>query len=63
MASHDSVAEACVVGLPDELKGHVPFALLTLAAGKDPKNVDFDAMLLEINGHLRSGQSGFNHKP
>jgi propionyl-CoA synthetase len=32
ICSHPSVAEACVVGIPDDLKGHMPFAFVTLGA-------------------------------
>jgi len=29
ISSHPEVAEACVVGIPDALKGHLPFAFVT----------------------------------
>ena len=31
IASHPTVAECCVVGIPDALKGHLPFAFITLS--------------------------------
>jgi len=36
LASHPSVAEAAVIGLPDELKGHAIFAFCILRAGHSP---------------------------
>lgn len=32
ITSHPSVTEACVVSIPDELKGHLPFAFVTTAS-------------------------------
>lgn len=36
ISSHAEVAECCVVGIPDELKGHLPFAFVTLATAEHP---------------------------
>ncbi|KAI9836883.1 MAG: hypothetical protein M1819_001048 [Sarea resinae] len=36
--SHDSVAECCVVGIPDSLKGHLPFGFITLDATDHPES-------------------------
>ncbi|KAL9080516.1 MAG: hypothetical protein Q9157_000750 [Trypethelium eluteriae] len=36
ISSHPSVAEACVVGIPDALKGHLPFAFVTLSTEPHP---------------------------
>src|SRR5436305_15276240 len=33
IVSHPSVAECAVCGIPDDLKGHMPFAFITLASG------------------------------
>lgn len=38
MTSHPDVAEACVVGIPDELKGHLPFAFATLSVADHPES-------------------------
>jgi len=53
IASHEFVAECCVVGKPDELKGHVPFALVALQLGKDAESVDPDILLKEVNEQIR----------
>ncbi|EEP76034.1 acyl-CoA synthetase [Uncinocarpus reesii 1704] len=34
--SHPSIAEACVVGIPDSLKGHMPFAFVHLRTPPSP---------------------------
>ncbi|KAL8937840.1 MAG: hypothetical protein Q9216_004220 [Gyalolechia sp. 2 TL-2023] len=36
VASHPAVAECCVVGIPDSLKGHLPFAFVTLSIATHP---------------------------
>lgn len=36
ISSHPSIAECCVVGIPDELKGHLPFAFITLSTPTHP---------------------------
>ena len=36
ISSHQSVAEACVVGIPDALKGNMPFAFVTLSTEPHP---------------------------
>lgn len=56
IASHEFVAECCVVGKPDELKGHVPFALVALQLGKDAEVVDPDVLLKEVNAQIREGK-------
>lgn len=50
--SHPLVAECCVVGMPDTLKGHVPFAFVHLnsAASTPPSGVLFS----EINELVRA---------
>lgn len=35
LTSHPLVVEGCVVGIPDALKGHLPFAFVTLSASPD----------------------------
>ena len=34
MLEHDDIAEAAIVGLPDDTKGHVPLALMVLKSGQ-----------------------------
>jgi propionyl-CoA synthetase len=36
VTSHPLVAEACVVGIPDALKGQLPFAFITLSTPSHP---------------------------
>ena len=36
IATHPDVAECAVIGIPDPLKGHVPYGLVVLKAGADP---------------------------
>ncbi|KAL8782599.1 MAG: hypothetical protein Q9213_005231 [Squamulea squamosa] len=36
IASHPAIAECCVVGIPDSLKGHLPFAFVTLSTASHP---------------------------
>lgn len=50
ITSHPSVTEACVVGIPDALKGHLPFAFVTTSSSAIP-----DAQLFaEIQTLVRS---------
>jgi propionyl-CoA synthetase len=37
LTSHPSIAEAAVVGIPDQLKGHLPFAFITLSMHPHPR--------------------------
>jgi acetyl-CoA synthetase len=39
VGSHPAVVEAAVVGVPDDTKGTVPVALITLAPGRDPQGL------------------------
>ena len=36
LTSHPQIAESCVVGIPDALKGHLPFAFITLSTPQHP---------------------------
>ncbi|KAH4203341.1 hypothetical protein HBH64_002750 [Parastagonospora nodorum] len=36
ITSHPSIAEAAVIGIPDALKGHLPFAFITLSTSDHP---------------------------
>jgi propionyl-CoA synthetase len=38
ISSHPTIAECCVVGIPDALKGHLPFAFVTLSTPDHPKS-------------------------
>jgi len=38
LVSHESVAEAAVVGIPHEIKGQVPFAYVVLKEGVEPSD-------------------------
>ncbi|PQE26801.1 AMP-binding enzyme protein [Rutstroemia sp. NJR-2017a BVV2] len=39
ISSHPLIAECCVVGIPDALKGHLPFAFVTLSTPEHPESV------------------------
>ena len=47
ITSHTDVAEACVVGIPDALKGQLPFALATLSTADHPTSAIPDRKLFE----------------
>ena len=54
IASHPSIAECCVVGIPDELKGHLPFAFVTLSTPDHPTSAVPDEKLFkEVQGLIR----------
>jgi propionyl-CoA synthetase len=48
VASHADVAECAVIGVPDELKGQVPFGLVVLKAGAERDPSDVAAELVEM---------------
>jgi propionyl-CoA synthetase len=55
--SHPKVGEACVVGIPDPMKGHLPFAFIqpSGASSNDPLPAAASAELFkEINDLVRS---------
>ncbi|KAF2147474.1 uncharacterized protein K452DRAFT_293884 [Aplosporella prunicola CBS 121167] len=55
ITSHGEVAEACVVGLPDAVKGHVPFAFVTLSTHPHPGAARPAARLFrEVQGSVRA---------
>jgi propionyl-CoA synthetase len=59
ITSHHLVAEACVVGVPDALKGQLPFAFITLSIPDHPKSaVPDDKLLKEIQQLVRSQVGG-----
>ncbi|KAL7948866.1 hypothetical protein V8C42DRAFT_312539 [Trichoderma barbatum] len=54
VTSHPLVAEACVVGVPDALKGQLPFAFITLSTPDHPTSAVPDQKLFaEIQGLVR----------
>lgn len=56
VTAHPGVVEAAVVGVPDETKGTVPIAFVTLAEGADPETVraELDTQVTgEIGGYAR----------
>ena len=54
IASHPTIAECCVVGIPDALKGHLPFAFVTLSTTEHPESaVPNNKTFKEIQGSIR----------
>lgn len=62
ITGHPLVTEACVVSIPDALKGHMPFAFVntTRVAGKSNKETAAmdEALFKEINGRVREQVGG-----
>ena len=58
ITTHPSIAEAAVVGIPDALKGHLPFAFVTLATQPHPENAVPDDQLLATVQKLVREQIG-----
>jgi propionyl-CoA synthetase len=55
ISSHPTVAECCVVGIPDSLKGHLPFAFVTLSTPDHPASaIPSDALFGEVQKLVRS---------
>lgn len=54
IASHHLVAESCVVGIPDALKGQLPFAFITLSTDPHPSSaIPSEQILSEIQTLVR----------
>jgi propionyl-CoA synthetase len=53
ITTHPDVTEAAVVGIPDELKGHVPFAFIGLRDSSPLNPKAYEALLKALNGLLR----------
>lgn len=56
VTGHPAVVEAAVVGVPDETKGTVPVAFVTLAAGADPEQTRSDVrrrVVAEMGGYAQ----------
>ncbi|KAJ3577954.1 hypothetical protein NPX13_g2612 [Xylaria arbuscula] len=59
ITSHSSIAEACVVGIPDSLKGQLPFAFITLSMPDHPLSAIPNAQLVdEIQQQVRKQIGG-----
>jgi acetyl-CoA synthetase len=55
LVSHPTVAEAAVVGRPDDMKGQGIVAFVTLAAGHDPR----PELKNDLKGHVAKTIGGF----
>ncbi|KAF2012403.1 acetyl-CoA synthetase-like protein [Aaosphaeria arxii CBS 175.79] len=54
ITSHPDIAEAAVVGIPDQLKGHLPFAFITLSTHHHPHAaVPEEELFREVQKHVR----------
>jgi propionyl-CoA synthetase len=54
ISSHPLIAECCVVGIPDALKGHLPFAFVTLSTPDHPKPaIPSDELFGEVQKFVR----------
>ncbi|KAI1840613.1 hypothetical protein JX266_013165 [Neoarthrinium moseri] len=59
ITSHSAVAEASVIGIPDALKGQLPFAFVTLSVPDHPASAVPDQRLIdEIQNQVRSQIGG-----
>jgi len=55
ISSHPSIAECCVVGIPDALKGHLPFAFVTLSTPDHPESaIASDELFNEVQKLVRT---------
>lgn len=55
ISSHPTVAECCVVGIPDALKGHLPFAFVTLStADHPPSAIPSEQLFSEVQKLVRT---------
>jgi propionyl-CoA synthetase len=55
ITSHPAVAECCVIGIPDELKGHMPFAFVVTFSPQDETK-----LFNEIQKEVRSQQGSIS---
>ncbi len=55
VSSHPKIAECCVVGIPDSLKGHLPFAFVTLSTPDHPTSaIPSDQLFSEVQKLVRT---------
>ncbi|KUJ11952.1 propionate-CoA ligase-like protein [Mollisia scopiformis] len=55
ISSHPTIAECCVVGIPDSLKGHLPFAFITLSTPDHPSSaIPSSALYSEVQKLVRT---------
>lgn len=47
ISSHPGIAECCVVGIPDAMKGSMPFAFITLSVAEHPPSAVPDEKLFK----------------
>jgi len=48
ITTHPTIAEACIIGMPDSLKGHVPFAFVTLSTSDAKPSPDLYAEVQKL---------------
>lgn len=48
VASHDAVAECAVVGVNDELKGQIPFALVVIKSGEEIQHFQLEYEIVQL---------------
>ncbi|KAL8704016.1 MAG: hypothetical protein Q9201_002821 [Fulgogasparrea decipioides] len=54
ISSHPRIAECCVVGIPDSLKGHLPFAFVTLSTTSHPTSaIPSETLFKEVQSSIR----------
>ncbi|MCJ1389834.1 hypothetical protein MMC18_002691 [Xylographa bjoerkii] len=54
ISSQPTIAECCVVGIPDALKGHLPFAFVTLSTPDHPTSaVPSEVLFREVQNSIR----------
>ena len=59
ISSHPTIAECSVVGIPDALKGHLPFAFVTLSAADHPVSaIPSEKLLKEVQDLIREQIGG-----
>jgi len=55
ISTHPLIAECCVVGIPDSLKGHLPFAFITLSTHPHPTAaIPAPALFAEVQTYVRT---------
>ena len=55
ISAHEAVAECCVIGIPDELKGHLPFAFVVTFTPQDENQ-----LFAEIQKEVRAQQGSIS---